>query len=83
LEKKREESLFIFSISKQPPKSKLSLFIINDSNQQRHPCHQRRLSHSQKQTYHHREDHCISPQIHADLLPLTQISGTSTTDLRL
>jgi hypothetical protein len=69
--------LFIFSTSKQPPKSKLSLFIINDSHQQR------RLSQSQQQTHHHREDHCIRPQIHADLLPPTQISGTSTTDLRL
>jgi hypothetical protein len=43
--------LFIFSTSKQPSKSKLSLFIINDSNQQRHPYHQRRLTnHSSRPT---------------------------------
>jgi hypothetical protein len=83
IEKKERKTLFIFSTSKQPPKSKVSLFIINDSHQQQRPCHQRRLSQSQWQTHHHREDHCISPQIHVDLLPPTQISGTSTADLRL
>jgi hypothetical protein len=61
----------------------VSLFITNDNHQQRRPCHQQRLSQSQRQTHHHREDHCISPQIYADLLPPTQISDTSTADLQL
>jgi hypothetical protein len=48
IEKKERKTLFIFSTSKQPPKSKVSLFIINDIHQQRRPCHQRRLSQSQR-----------------------------------
>jgi hypothetical protein len=48
IEKRERKTLFIFSTSKQPPKSKVSLFIINDIHQQRRPCHQRRLSQSQR-----------------------------------